>query len=811
LHAHKSMQNVQSYTIPFASYPAVRLALLIVIGILFASISSVSLKTLFLLTASLLILFIVFERVSKPSLSLTAGRFSILLYSLFLIFSSSLLYQIREDAIQRKIENSGAINLFEWDTVELKGSINSSGRSQSGRPVYTVTVTETIFEGDLRWNNPYNIRLYGSEKVMIDPSSGNEIHASVRLYAFPDRRNPHEFDYGRWLLNQGIIAHGEITEVLSISGTRRFGWEVIRSTVQYNADLLFQEDNSQMAKALLLGFKDDLTPETRQQFSRSGLSHIMAVSGLHVGFIVAPFWLIIPFMWGSPKGRFAGLFLLTILLIGYAGLTGFSPSVSRASLMAWFISYGKLFHKVRNSINLTAVAAIIVLLINPKQLFEIGFQLSFSAVFIILLIMREAQELIPKRHRYGFKGGLISIILVSVVVQVGLFPILVHYFGEFSIIGPVANALVVPLLSFTVPAGLLFVLLSPIVPDALQAGIVPLQFSLNWVQWVAEYLGSQPFSYISISEKKVSIFFVWTFAIFWIASSRIYAIRWKLLILLLCSINLYVIEKIVREPRVKTLEITALDVGQADAIHISTPNGSNILIDAGRWTPMSNSGERVLLPYFDHYGIEKIDAIILSHPHADHIGGVPALIEGIKIGRIYQSDYEYDSVLYRTVQNLTEVHQIPVYLPAAGDIIDIDPALRLFVIGPEPNAPRDRNPNNHSVSFKMVYGETSFLFTGDAEVAQERQMAERYGEFLRSDLYKVGHHASNTSSTHPFMEHVQPEISVASLAFRNVFGHPGQDAVNRLHQTSEYQFYTSLTGALRFESDGSVIWEVPWR
>jgi len=811
LHALSSMQNVRSYKFPFASYPAIRLALMQIVGILLASHFSQSLQVLSLLFLSLFTLLLLSEWINSHKYFLLSSRLSIVFYLVFLILASSLYYQIREESIQKNIENAEVINLFEWDEIELKGELISSGKSSTGRPVYEVQVKEISFEKDGIWHNPFKIRLYGSEEAKIDVSTGNEIHALVRIYSFPDRRNPHEFDYGQWLHNRGIAAHGELIEILTISYTGRIGWESIRTNVQASADLLFKEEHSHMAKALLLGFKDDLTPETRLQFSRSGLSHIMAVSGLHVGFIVAPFWLLIPFMWGSAKGRYFGLFLLTLLLLGYAGLTGFSPSVCRASLMAWFISYGKLFHKVRNSLNLTAVAAIIVLFINPRQLFEVGFQLSFSAVYIILLIMKEAQELIPKRYRHGFSGGLISIVLVSVVVQLGLFPILIYYFGEFSIIGPIANALVVPLLSFTVPAGLLFILVSPMVPEILHAGVIPLQFSLNWVQWVAEYLGSQSFSFISISDKSTSIFLIWISALFWIAASRIYAIRWKFLILLLCCVNLYFIEKWTREPSVKNLVITVLDVGQADAIHISTPNGYNLLIDTGRWSPMSNSGDRILLPYFEFLRLDKIDAVILSHPHADHIGGMPSLIEGINIGNIYQSEYAYESVLYHTGMNLAEMNNIPVYHPSAGDLIDIDPSLRIFVIGPEPNAPRDHNPNNHSLSFKLVYGNTSFLFSGDAEVEQERRMVERYGDFLKSDLYKVGHHASNTSSTELFLREVNPDITVASLAFRNVFGHPGQNAVNRLHQYSNNQMYTSLNGAIRFESDGEAIREVSWR
>lgn len=806
-----SMHNNSSYKFPFASYPAIRLALLIVLGILWSYIYSPSVQSLFIISSITLSVFILLEGVFRKKWPLFSTRVSILCYSLLIMLASCLHHQLNLISVEREINRSKLMNLYEWEQVEMKGRILSEGRSSSGRQVYEMRVTETFFGADLPWDNPYNIRLYGSDEFEREVSGGQHAHLIVRLYSFPDRRNPHDFDYGKWLHKRGITAHGEIVSITSVTDGSRFGWGPIRSKIQQNADLFFEENSSKMAKALLIGYKDDLSPETKQQFSRSGLSHIMAVSGLHVGFIVAPFWLLIPYLWGSQKGRVLGLFLLTAMLIGYAGLTGFSPSVNRASLMAWFLTYGKLFHKIRNSINLTAVAAIIVLLINPNQLFEVGFQLSFSAVFIILLIMPVAQQLIPYKIRYGFIGGLLSIMMVSVVVQLGLFPILITYFGEFSVIGPIANALVVPLLSFTVPAGLLFVLMSPIIPETMQAGVIPLQLSLDWVQWVAEYLGSQSFSYITITEKSASIFIIWITAIFWIASRQIPVLRWKFFIFFLIACNLFFIEKLIRQPAHKNLVITFLDVGQGDAIHVSTPNGKELLIDVGRWSPMSNSGESVLIPYFEDLGIDELDCVILSHPHADHIGGMPALLNQMKIGKIYQSDYEYDSVLYRTKMNLATEKGIPIVKPFAGDMIDIDPSIRLFVIGPDPESPRDRNPNNHSLSLKLVYGDTSFLFTGDAEVNQERQMAERYGDFLKSDLYKVGHHASNTSSTDIFMQFVEPDISVASLAFRNVFGHPGRNAVNRLHQYSGHREFTSLSGAIRYISDGDVIHEVTWR
>lgn len=781
-------------------------------GIVFSEKISAGLILSGVIFALLIILWILSETAMKKKDPLLAGASSGFFYLFIIFFTQFVHSELRQKIVELDSYQSGKINLFQWEEVIIEGTVQSTGMSSTGKWVYAVQTVKTVIDQELEWNYPYRARLYkgpDNQQVLLE----NEfIRAVVRIYAYPERRNPHEFDYGNWLMKNGFAAHGEVVEVLSTKNQSRTpGWNKIRRIVQDSADQIFSEGHSTIAKALLLGYKKELTDEQKRQFSRAGLSHIMAVSGLHVGFIVAPFWFLIPFIWGSKKGRVLGLCILTVLLLGYAGLTGFSPSVNRASLMAWLLTYGKLFHKIRNSINLTAVAAMILLLINPNQLFEIGFQLSFSAVLIILILMPEVQRLIPVKLRYGAAGGLISIILVSFIVQLGLFPILIYYFGEFSVIGPIANALVVPLLSFTVPAGLLMVLLSPLHVSFFGFIAKIIETPIYWIQWVAEYLGSWQGSYIQISELSWIIFVIWLILILLFASLRISNVRWKLLILLLISLNGFVLKYILQSSPYLEMEVTFLDVGQADAVHIRTPGGKEVLIDAGRWSPMSNSGDRVLYPYFEHNQIESLDAILLSHPHADHIGGMPVLMEKMNINVVYQSNFEYDSVLYKTIMKLSEEKNIEVRYPVAGEIIEVDPAIRVFVIGPEPGKPINRNPNNHSLSVKIVYGQTHFLFTGDAEVEQENQMAARYGDFLNSNLYKAGHHGSNTSSSELFMQHVHPEITVASLAFRNVFRHPGRDAINRIHRFSERNKFTSKNGAIRFRSDGNKIQIIDWR
>lgn len=799
------MDSDYTYHFPFASLPALRIALLLCVGILLAYHTTGFIQWWFypLVFAAVFLFLMILEIWQNRHFSVWRIHFSILFYLFLVVLFGACLQSLHHQVKQNTFKETSPLQLYEWETVTIRGNITAKGFSQSGREIFEVDVVETHFPENVIWHQPYKVRVYGEENphTKSDIKTGSRIEADIRLYAFPEVRNPHEFDYGEWLKSRSVSAHGDLQEIHHFNHTQTLGWNTIRETVRENITRLFDEQQAPLAKALLLGYKEELTQDERTAFSRSGLSHIMAVSGMHVGFIVAPFWLLIPWFWRWKQGKWAGLLLLTLLLFGYAGLTGFSASVSRASIMAWLLTYGKLFHKIRHSVNLTAVAAIILLIIRPDQLFDVGFQLSFSAVFIILLLMPEAQQLIPEKIRYNWKGGLATIVVISFIVQLGLFPILTKYFGEFSIIGPLANALVVPLLSIAVPLGLLISIAGTGWLTGAELAVIPIGWIIQWIQHVAKYLGTAEFAYITVKQESIVLFVVWMSAIFTVASLRIPALRWKWMICLLLFINLFVIGKIAVKVKKPLLKITVLDVGQGDAIHLQTPSGNHFLIDTGRWSPGGDSGERILVPYLEHFGINRLDGVILSHPHADHIGGLPSLLETIPVDTIYHSNYRYDSQLYERYNNLAESKDIPVRDLAAGDMINADPLMRIFVVGPEPNQTA-QNANNHSLAFRLQYGETSFLFSGDAEVKQEQQMADRYGDFLDVHFLKVGHHGSRTSSTTYFIDHVQPDIAVASLAFNNRFKHPNPQAVTNLHQAGAKKYFTSLSGAIIFESDG---------
>jgi competence protein ComEC len=181
------------------------------------------------------------------------------------------------------------------------------------------------------------------------------------------------------------------------------------------------------------------------------------------------------------------------------------------------------------------------------------------------------------------------------------------------------------------------------------------------------------------------------------------------------------------------------------------------------------------------------------------------------VSGIYQSSYEYESQLYRNYIKTAEDWGVPVKNVFAGEILEIDDNLRFYILGPLEKYAKPSSPNNYSVVVKIVYGDRSVLLTGDAEKGQEAELVEIYGDFLKSDLYKMGHHGSRTSSTVSFLERVNPELSVASLAFRNRFRHPNFEAVTRTSNYSEKNYYTSLEGAVVIETNGRDLQKIDWK
>jgi competence protein ComEC len=802
------MSETHKYRFPFAKYPAVRLTIFFSGGLALGSVMPFSVTFMMLMTfVGLQILMeILNQYVYKPfflRLVNYAYLFMIVLFSCYYwqhTRNDDSLYKTILSGLDGK--NATIYGLITRSSVNTGGNLTLILKSDSlsirDQTYYFPTIIQLrMFRADSMYVSRLKLNHYASIRVLIRPP--------------PPKRNPNAFDVQRWLQSLGVEGSGLVEEVYSSNFVdNRLSWVWWRSVMDNKIDDIIDTDVRPLIKAILLGNKNELDSDTRTSFSRAGLSHLMAVSGMHVGFVLMPIWLIIPWFWTSKFGRPAGLFFIASILLFYAGLTGFSASVSRASITASLLAIGKLFQRNRDSLNTTGVAAMIILLYDPRSLMDIGFQLSFCAVTVILVLGPVLRDTISSDIRYNWQGSIIQFLGISTIVQLGLFPILAASFGEFSIAGPLANTIAVPITQLLFIWSLLALPIS-FASDYFAGWVmVPVEWLARLLAFIAHLVGNYEYSWIPINQLSSILTVFWFAAIGLLATIYIPRLRWKWLILLLTVSNIMMIEKVVVNRQLRTLTVTVFDVGQGDAILIQSPSGKSILYDTGVLSPFQNSGSSVLLPELRARNINSLDAIILSHPHADHIGGVLSLIHGIDIKVIYQSPFLYKSAVFLGYMDAASKKGIPILEVQSGMVIEIDSELLMMVLHPSGNN-LGSDPNAHSVVLKVVYGDTSFLLTGDAELRAESVVAETHGPFLKSNWYKAGHHGSKTSSNHQFMELVSPDFIAVSLGYRNRYQHPHLEASLRMFEKSSNLSYTSLDGALVYESDGYSIRQINWR
>jgi competence protein ComEC len=778
--------RVDTTSFPFARYPAVRVCLCLIVGIV-AELP---------VTVEWMLATLVVQALAEWGLhhTFTSPRYIFaIVHSIWMVVLAG---SFVADAGRPEPFPSSPLDPFVGDTILVEGRIRTSNLTSSGR--FAMVLDLPTGEA---------LRLSADSLDLRRFRTGVTVAASIRLNPFPQRRNPNDFDYGAWLRNQGISHVGSLASVPRIlSDTKR---HLLADRIRAN----FSPANQELALAILLGQKNELDPAQRLSFSRSGLSHLMAVSGMHVGFLLAPLWFLIPYVWIRPRGREAAFALIVVVMIGYAALTGFTASVNRAGLMAILFAYARLFGRLSDGINILAGVAAILLLITPAYLLDVGFQLSFTAVASLMLLMPVTQRAMPYSWRERWYGKLIQFMSVSIVVQTALYPILAWYFKEFAWMGPIANLTGVPLTQFLFLWGFAAVPFSAIWPDWGWIFNVPADLAATVLALTATWMEDVPGAWTSVPKPSGWLFVVWLCVAALIASWSHKRRRWLWLIVLISlwplNSSLFFLETLSTRSPLFFLDVLVYDVGQGDAVLIQTPSGKTVLYDTGMFSPGRNSGKDVILPDLEARRISHIDLIILSHPHADHTGGMQSLIDGIPIRRIVHADFPSKSAFELGWRMKAREKGIPVVAGRRGMEVSPDPAVKMIILHPD-SIMHGSDPNPYSVVVKMLYGTTSFLFTGDADMETESILVARYDSLLRSDVLKAGHHGSKTSSGITFVEAVDPSHIAVSLGLRNRYKHPHAEAVRRMrHSDAEIRF-TSRNRALHYTSDGTHITLIDW-
>ena len=573
--------------------------------------------------------------------------------------------------------------------------------------------------------------------------------------------------------------------------------------------------------AIVLGQRGALTPDIEQAFRGAGLAHLLVVSGLHVGFVVFASFISLrtlgrylrswaPRAW-LPALRptpVAALLSMTPLLL-YCSLVGWKVSTTRAAIMAGSYLLALAVSRQRETLHALALAAALVLLVDPTALFSLGFQLSFAAVALILLVsQRLTLEQLTGWRRALSRGG-----LATSAAFLGTLPILAGAFNTVPIYSPLANLILLPFVSLIVPAGLIVLLLTSLWPASASIAFALLAPPLQGLTAIAQYIAARPEALYHMAPWPTAVI-VGYYAL--LACALLMPrqrfgplIRWSALGLCACLMLGGVGWEYLRA-RPDQLRVTFLDVGTGDAIVVQTPEGHNLLIDGGgTYDGQFDIGAQIVAPVLRRYRIRQFDLMAITHMHPNHARGLSSLYrlfgaeQLLTNGSPMYADY-LEAMLILAAERGTRLHHAPT-APRHWRW----GRLEMTILSPPPqDSPLPWQPpgeNDRSLVLRLQYGKTRILLTGDIHHATEQWLAGHIDD-LRADILHIPHHGSRTS-THPdFVERVQPAVGVITSGSGNSYGHPHPPTLATLAQHDVRVFRTDRHGAITVISDGERYW-----
>ena len=640
---------------------------------------------------------------------------------------------------------------------------------------------------------------------------GDEVLIRGRFRAGRPAGNPGERSERDALRRRGLVGAIATGRDGGITVLRRGAWSVrgaIGSARARAVDAIVRalpSPHGGLMLSLLLGIDAYLPAEVYQQFSRAGLLHLMVVSGAQVAIVAGALAAAVRVTrlpaWPAAAVLGAGVAV-------FAAMVGWAPSVGRAVIMTAIAMAGTLVGRDRDRSATLATAALVLLAIHPSVLFDIGFQLSFAAtwglLFLAPVLQRQCARLGPR---------LSAALGVTLGAQAAVAPLLMAHFQTIPLAGLVANLLALPIVAVLVPAGFALIPLLIAAPalgglllNALRPGLVALL-------WIGARFGDLSWATLStppVGATMAVALYAFLGTAFVIAAGSWRPSRAQRVGAASATILAMAVWYATVSAAPSVLTVTVLDVGQGDAILIQSPSGRSALIDGGGELGAQRSGWDVgrmrVVPALRRAGIRRLDVVMLSHPHEDHVGGLPAVVENFPVGLVLDPGVPHPSPSYMRFLRLIEASKIPYRQAREGLQVDLGAGARLAILHPQdPPLDLDGDPvHARCVVARLTYGRTAVLLTGDAEAPLERLLIDR-GAPLASQVLKVGHHGSRTSTSPEFVSRVQPNVAVMSVGADNAFGHPNQVTLDVLAASGVRVYRTDRDGAVRITSDGTTV------
>jgi len=650
-----------------------------------------------------------------------------------------------------------------------------------------------------------------TDKKPINVEYGDILNLKGILSVPPESTNPGGFNLKEHLFKSDIYGVLKVKGNLGIerTGIVRQSYFIraiyrLRHRLSELIEINLKGDYASILKAMLLGERQDIPSYLNDLFIRTGTIHILAISGLHVGIFA---FLVFVFLKTARIPRLTRYILTAVILVCYAILTGLKPPIMRATIMSLAILFALVLRRAPNTYNLLGLAALIILFVNPCQLFEAGFQLSFIAVISTVYISEKIFSMLKisyKENASHIFNKFFKILIVSFSAWIGTSPFLVYSFNIFSFVTAFANLLVIPLLGVIVASGITFVILSII---NLKLGFIFSQVTyimLILLKLIVEFFERLPFSYIYLKTPSViGIIGYYVVLLIVLNYKRLNLRVAQAIVVMLVALNIFVYKTLIFD-RADKLKITFLDVGDGDSIFIQFPGGSNMLVDAG-CGGVSDVGRFTIVPFLLHNGITSLNYVLLTHPHDDHIGGLKGITEYIKIRNILDNGFEEETPVFREYRRISREKGIKTISLYRGFRIDVNKDLGVYILNPPTLDSINKvysNINDTSIVLKLLYKDFSLLLCADIEDEAMRDLI-RYRNFLEADVIKVPHHGNRSSfAWSQFLKEVAPKFAIVSKAGFEDDITESNNVINEMRLMGIKVYTTGITGAITIATDG---------
>ncbi|MFH1873969.1 MAG: DNA internalization-related competence protein ComEC/Rec2 [Pseudomonadota bacterium] len=678
---------------------------------------------------------------------------------------------------------------------------------------------------------PAKVRFYSWE-LLENYRAGDVIKFQGRLKNPRQYKNPGSFNYPLYLQSQGIQGLATPTKaqwIVKLQNSSSLFYlpslKNARAKIEKTILKNTSESASGILSALAIGQKQYLGPKMRQLFSRTGVAHLLAISGLHVGFIaLLVFWLTrITLGWWPrllnwlPLPYLASLFSLPAIWL-YVALAGYPVSAVRAAIMltVFILAFVSLRYKY-DLLTALAAAIFVIILVSPAAIFSLSFQFSVLAVFGLIiffpLIWQNFEKYFSEASSWwkNIIKRITQLLIVTVTATLVTAPLSGYYFQQITGIGIIANIVAVPLVGVIILPIAMFGAVFTLIYEPIGAFGFKLAGSvcaalLDFLQLLDAKLD---FLVISWAPNK------WEVVLALTVISAVLMFRYlpykKIILsvigfLIILDFSFWYILPYFQNK----LKINFIDVGQGDCMLVQFPNQKKMLIDGGGIKGSEfDIGEKVVVPVLLNLGVRHLDYILLTHPHHDHYGGLGAVAQKLGAPVLYYNGLaapedeqdQWADFLTKALQSQVQLKQLDGHADFQPALILNEGGVQILVYAPRPKDLSALDLNDTSLVTQLKFGEQKILLTGDLEATGEQILTEK-GVNLKSQVLKLGHHGSKTSTTSEFLEKVSPEIAVITVGQGNKYGFPNEVVLDRLQERRIKIYRTDLEGMITVKTNG---------